>query len=823
VLQRLFGTEHYLAVEQVLVGLRRDAETAVGGAELAVRDALVALLEAADVPAADTCGAETPTDEVGALLALDRPARGDQLDVLELQVAERVDAAGAALTEAQTAHERLRAAVEDGRRAVQLVLRRRAALEAHTELGTASASVERAREIVAAATRAGDLAPVLAEVERARDEHVAALAALDLLEPGGRADALHELDADALLRRAHELRRAADLLEPAVELERAVAERIGALQALRADREGCAAELAEAGRRIETLPVERDALRAELAIHEREAARLGDLTEAERVATQRCDAWDALPSARAHLLAADDAVRVATDEAQVARAACLDARERRIEGMAAELASRLGAGDPCPVCGGLEHPAPAQGSLEHPTAEDVAALDAVAARAEAVRSDAEADRQTARAHLAALEAEAGPQDPRPAREALLAELDRAVRSAAELARCRRAVAAAEDELARLRSRVDALRARDAVLAEQLASAEAAVARDETVIGDARGDAVSVLARREALVAQESVLRERAAATRAVEQAAQRLDSLERAALAAAQGAGFADLGSLRSAVLAPEDLARVQALVDEHDAAAAAVARELADPGVATAGDQAPDLAEAEAALAAADARLDAARRAAGVAADRLAAVRARRASLEQVEDATTQIREGVRPTIRVADAVTGRPSVNPRRMTLSTYVLRERFEAVVTAASRRLQQMSDGRYLLVSDESGTGNRRAGLGLAVADQWTGQQRDTATLSGGESFYASLALALGLADTVRDEVGGVELETLFIDEGFGSLDADALEQVLDVIDGLRDGGRVVGIVSHVTELKERISDRIEVRRLTDGSSALAVRS
>ena len=111
----------------------------------------------------------------------------------------------------------------------------------------------------------------------------------------------------------------------------------------------------------------------------------------------------------------------------------------------------------------------------------------------------------------------------------------------------------------------------------------------------------------------------------------------------------------------------------------------------------------------------------------------------------------------------------------------------------------------------------------MLDQWTGTRRDTRTLSGGESFYASLALALGLADTVRDEAGGVELETLFIDEGFGSLDADALESVLDVIDALRDGGRVVGIVSHVHELKERIPDRIEVRRLGDGTSTVAVRA
>ena len=97
----------------------------------------------------------------------------------------------------------------------------------------------------------------------------------------------------------------------------------------------------------------------------------------------------------------------------------------------------------------------------------------------------------------------------------------------------------------------------------------------------------------------------------------------------------------------------------------------------------------------------------------------------------------------------------------------------------------------------------------------------ASLSGGETFYTSLALALGLADVVRAEAGGVDLDTLFIDEGFGSLDSGTLDQVMGVIDELRDRGRVIGIVSHLAELKERVPERLEVRRLPDGSSAVRV--
>jgi exonuclease SbcC len=154
--------------------------------------------------------------------------------------------------------------------------------------------------------------------------------------------------------------------------------------------------------------------------------------------------------------------------------------------------------------------------------------------------------------------------------------------------------------------------------------------------------------------------------------------------------------------------------------------------------------------------------------------------------------------------------------------VLRQWFEQVVAAANLRLAGMSSGRFELVRvDEGASRTERSGLTLQVLDRHTGEHRNPRSLSGGETFYTSLALALGLADVVRAEAGGVDLDTLFIDEGFGSLDADTLDQVMAVIDELRDRGRSVGIVSHVHELKSRIAERIEVRRLPDGSSTLRV--
>ncbi|WP_410870547.1 AAA family ATPase [Nocardia sp. A7] len=170
-----------------------------------------------------------------------------------------------------------------------------------------------------------------------------------------------------------------------------------------------------------------------------------------------------------------------------------------------------------------------------------------------------------------------------------------------------------------------------------------------------------------------------------------------------------------------------------------------------------------------------------------------------------------------LAEVVAGRGE-NNRRMSLRSYVLAARLEEVAVAGSLRLRRMSGGRYEFVhSDKAGPRGRRGGLGLDVRDDYTGAIRSAKTLSGGETFMASLALALGLADVVAAESGGLTLDTLFIDEGFGSLDADTLDAVMGVLDELRAGGRVVGVVSHVDEMRQRIPSRLHVVRGRAGSS------
>jgi len=135
---------------------------------------------------------------------------------------------------------------------------------------------------------------------------------------------------------------------------------------------------------------------------------------------------------------------------------------------------------------------------------------------------------------------------------------------------------------------------------------------------------------------------------------------------------------------------------------------------------------------------------------------------------------------------------------------------------------MTDHRYRLEhSDDRGAGESRGGLSLRVRDDWSGETRDPVTLSGGETFVVSLALALGLADVIAHEAGGSELDTLFVDEGFGTLDADTLDDVMDTLDSLRDGGRVVGVVSHVAELRDRIPTQLHVRKHRSGSTVAQV--
>jgi DNA repair protein SbcC/Rad50 len=161
-------------------------------------------------------------------------------------------------------------------------------------------------------------------------------------------------------------------------------------------------------------------------------------------------------------------------------------------------------------------------------------------------------------------------------------------------------------------------------------------------------------------------------------------------------------------------------------------------------------------------------------------------------------------------------------KVSLHRFVLGVLLDDVLIQATQRLQAMSRGRYQLIrKSERSKGNAGSGLDLLVEDSYSGKSRDVATLSGGESFMAALALALGVSDVVQSYSGGIQLDTLFIDEGFGSLDPDSLDLAIDMLVQLRDGGRTIGIISHVAELKEQIDMRLDISVTRQGSAITLV--
>jgi exonuclease SbcC len=284
---------------------------------------------------------------------------------------------------------------------------------------------------------------------------------------------------------------------------------------------------------------------------------------------------------------------------------------------------------------------------------------------------------------------------------------------------------------------------------------------------------------------------------------------------AATRAGFPDTGAAQAAVRDEAWQADAQERLRAAEQERVAVQTLLADPELDVVLDPPADVAAADAALADAD-RAHAA--AAGLAATTeaaAAAVAALAPELAAALDVLTPLEERADAVRRLADLVAG-GGANTLRMSLSSFVLAARLEEVALAASERLLRMTQGRYSLVHTDTARGGGRAGLGLLARDTWTGQDRETSTLSGGETFLASLALALGLADVVTAEAGGARIEALFVDEGFGTLDEDTLDEVMDVLDGLREGGRVVGLVSHVAELRQRIPAQVQVRKGRAGS-------
>jgi DNA repair protein SbcC/Rad50 len=281
-----------------------------------------------------------------------------------------------------------------------------------------------------------------------------------------------------------------------------------------------------------------------------------------------------------------------------------------------------------------------------------------------------------------------------------------------------------------------------------------------------------------------------------------------------QSVGFSDLAACRAARLEPALLVRRQEELERYrqDLAAATLRRERA--ATLCNGRTRPDLEALQQGKDEIDREVGSRQQELGTLAGEATALAVARKNIGVKGSTIVRLEEDFTVVGRLADLAGGQ---NPQRMTLQRYVLAALFEEVAIAASRRLSKMSRGRYhLLRAEIPRDGKSTGGLDLDVIDDYCGERRPAFTLSGGESFLASLSLALGLSDVVLAQSGGRYLDCIFIDEGFGTLDSETLDFALNTLIELHQSGRVIGIISHVAELKERIPCRIEIVAQKEGS-------
>jgi DNA repair protein SbcC/Rad50 len=745
-----------------------------------------------------------------------------QADLDVLRAAAERSAADAAVA---VAHARAdAAATQDALLAVELLAdrcRRRADAERTlAEADADAARIDTLRDRLARGERAAPCASLLCGLDaaeaalrdasrrcRAVDAPIAQAAAR---LPAG-------LVGDLTLDRLHRLAALIERLTQDAREAKAAAER-AAVEHAAAREHRAAADLLEAQAsrlddEIASAAAQRDEAKTAAASLDQLRERVARLTAAAEAAAEvpALDAvcTQALAAERAAVEVYHDALRVHTDLLQ-----------RRIDGMAAELAAGLTTGQACPVCGSVKHPAPAVSTASPVEAAEIRAAEVAAAELRAAANTAQQARREACDALAEARARAGGADLIQAR----ADADTAER---ELA----ALIARAASLADLQARVDELTAQagsareaaakrtaqaaEARAAEAAAGAQAveAAARVTAVLGP-EADAEMVAADLATLIARLTELRDAQDAERAAEiehaGAARRL-----ADLLAAQGFGSAD--EARLALDSRAEWPTWRALLAEHDRRRANALAALADPALADLPGGPPDVDAARAAC-------EEAEKAADVAVARHSVVRRVAADLALLAERHAQSSRALAPVRADAERVRRLAAVcdgsgNQARMSLERYVLAAYLEEITEAASARLVAMTDGRYRLRhSDERARHGAASGLSVVVGDAWTGVEREVASLSGGETFQAALAFALGLADVVQRHTGGVHLDTLFVDEGFGSLDPDALEQAMAELDRLREGGRLVGVISHVPALRERISAGIRVTRTPTGSHA-----
>lgn len=847
-LRRLFGTERFEDVQARFDERRRAAEQALGTrlATVSARVEEAERLVTTELLWGDADTASAPTAEVeadGGAEALSRrpvaTARADatteeRLDDLRRARARAEYRAERCAAEAETAAERQLAAeaalvaLREDRRAQAERDRARAALakleQEAAEVEAASVELRDARASEALRATITAAAKASAAFEAAVDLEGEARAAWEALGETGAPTADADVEATALRTWVAERIKAMGAWERAAELEQHSAALAAELQASQDRVAAASARLAEGAAEREALPDEVEAVTVARDDARRAAAREGDLARIRDSAAERLAAARELVRLAGEQELAERALADASEALAARQAALADLRRRRLDGFAGELASTLKDGESCPVCGAVEHPAPASHS-DPVSADDIAEAER--------RRDAAAELERAASEaVSALRAEAAASASRADGRGIdtaESELDAAKDEHATSVAAAERAARLDEQLARLRERIEQLDAQRAA-----DDAEAAAAREEQALLQQRStDAVAQI---DAARGDFETVAERLAETESRIASARRLaDAVEermRRALAAAEtrdgqdaaleASVFDDVSAAERAMRSQLAQGELQKRVDDHAAQLGKEKATLLDLELLTLPEDPIDLSPAEQAASTARAdwmsAVDAAAKA-GNAATQLAGL----IDSATTEHAATAADAAEYEVLRgLADTIAGRGS-NTHKMTLETFVLAAELEEIVRAANRRLHDMSTGRYQLKhSDALAARGAASGLGIVVYDAFTGQSRPAQSLSGGETFLSSLALALGLAEVVTSRAGGIRLDTLFIDEGFGSLDGDTLEVAMRTLDELRQGGRTVGVISHVEAMQEQIPAQLLVRATPEGPSIIETR-
>lgn len=294
----------------------------------------------------------------------------------------------------------------------------------------------------------------------------------------------------------------------------------------------------------------------------------------------------------------------------------------------------------------------------------------------------------------------------------------------------------------------------------------------------------------------------------LKQSKQRLDE-------AIVAAGFSDLDTYRNAIRSDEQQAELEQRIIEHDRTLTFVQAQIDELRKALVGKDKPDLSNLEHGIAEQEHKVETLR-------EQLIHLQTLTGKLVELQSqivmASEEVERAEARYSELKDLYDTMRGDNPRKISFERYLLIEFLDLIIEAADQRFSRMTGGQYMLVrSNRQERRGKQSGLALDVFDHYTGQYRDVKTLSGGEKFQASLCLALGMSDVIQSYEGGIAIETMFIDEGFGSLDEEALVKAVDALIDLQQSGRMVGVISHVAELKQAIPAVLEVTKTKEGSS------